>query len=42
MEENRVALNPQLPAYAQITKVEIFKEEFEKTPKKSIRRFLYH
>ncbi len=41
MEENRVALNAMLPAYCQISKMKIYPEEFEKTPKKSIKRFLY-
>lgn len=41
MEENRVALNAELPAYSQIARVKIYPEEFEKTPKKSIKRFLY-
>ena len=41
MEENRVALNAMLPAYSQISKMKIYPEEFEKTPKKSIKRFLY-
>lgn len=41
MEKNRVALNRSLPAYSRINKIEIFKHEFEKTPKKSIKRFLY-
>lgn len=41
MEENRVALNGELPAYSQIAKIKIYPEEFEKTPKKSIKRFLY-
>lgn len=41
MEDNRVALNQNLPAYSQITRVKIYPEEFEKTPKKSIKRFLY-
>lgn len=41
MEENRVALNTELPAYSQIAHVKIYPEEFEKTPKKSIKRFLY-
>jgi long-chain acyl-CoA synthetase len=41
MEENRTALNQLLPAYSQITKMKIYAEEFEKTPKKSIKRFLY-
>ena len=41
MEENRVALNAELPAYSQILKMKIYPEEFEKTPKRSIKRFLY-
>lgn len=41
MEENRVALNTELPAYSQISKMKIYPEEFEKTPKRSIKRFLY-
>lgn len=42
MEENRVELNASLPAYSQISKVRIHPEEFEKTAKKSIKRFLYN
>lgn len=41
MEENRVQLNSTLPAYSQISKIKVYPEEFEKTPKKSIKRFLY-
>ncbi len=41
MEANRVAVNAELPAYSQIARVKIYPEEFEKTPKKSIKRFLY-
>ena len=41
MEENRVQLNQKLPNYCQIQKIKIFYEEFEKTPKKSIKRYLY-
>ena len=41
MEQNRVELNQSLPAYCQITKVKIHFEEFEKTAKKSIKRFMY-
>ncbi len=41
MEENRTAVNVKLPAYSQIARVKIYPEEFEKTPKKSIKRFLY-
>ena len=41
MEQNRLELNNILPAYSKITEVEILEEEFEKTPKKSIKRYLY-
>ena len=41
MEENRLELNAMLPSYSQIAKVKIIFEEFEKTAKKSIKRFLY-
>ena len=41
MEANRVALNAEIPAYSQISRIKIYHEEFEKTPKKSIKRFLY-
>lgn len=41
MEDNRIELNNNLPAYSQIAKMKIYPEEFEKTPKKSIKRFLY-
>jgi long-chain acyl-CoA synthetase len=41
MEENRMLLNQKLPGYCQISKIKIFYEEFEKTPKKSIKRYLY-
>ncbi len=41
MEQNRVELNQQLPNYSQISKVKIHFEEFEKTAKKSIKRFMY-
>ena len=41
MDDNRIELNKNLPAYSQITNVQIFSEEFEKTPKKSIKRYLY-
>ena len=41
MEANRQALNAVLPAYSQITHIKIYPEEFEKTPKRSIKRFLY-
>lgn len=41
MEENRIELNRQLPAYSQISRYKLYPEEFEKTAKKSIKRFLY-
>ncbi len=41
MELNRVDINEMIPAYERITSFEIVKQEFEKTPKKSIKRFLY-
>ena len=41
MEANRIELNQQLPNYSQISKIKIHFEEFEKTAKKSIKRFMY-
>jgi long-chain acyl-CoA synthetase len=41
MEANRESLNQQLPAYSRIGRIELFPEEFEKTPTKKIKRFLY-
>jgi len=41
MEENRQALNNQLPVYSRISHIELQEEEFAKTPKKSIKRYLY-
>lgn len=41
IENNRIELNKVLPAYCQITRVKLYPEEFEKTAKKSIKRFLY-
>ena len=41
MEQNRNGLNQQLPAYEKISEIEIHHEEFVKTPKKSIKRYLY-
>ena len=40
MEENRINLNTELPAYSQIARVKIYPEEFEKTPKKEYQTFL--
>ncbi|MFA6872950.1 MAG: AMP-binding protein [Bacteroidaceae bacterium] len=42
MENNRLSINQEMPSYQQITKVQLMPEEFEKTPKKSIKRFLYN
>lgn len=41
MEENRIKMNLLLPNYSKIAKIEMMKEAFEKTPKRSIKRFLY-
>ena len=41
MEQNRQELNNILPVYSKIAEVVIQEEEFEKTPKKSIKRYLY-
>ena len=41
MEQNRQELNASLPAYSRLTQIELMDEEFQKTPKKSIKRYLY-
>jgi len=41
MEENRKNLNTLLPSYSAIVKIELYPEEFEKTPTKKIKRFLH-
>lgn len=41
MEQNKIQLNEILPAYCKLSEIEIHKEEFAKTPKKSIKRFMY-
>ncbi len=41
MKENIRQLNAELPAYSQITGLKLYQEEFEKTPKRSIKRYLY-
>ena len=41
MEENRVLVNKDLPQYSQISAIELVASEFEKTPKRSIKRYLY-
>ena len=41
MDENLKTLNSQLAAYSQVSSYKLYNEEFEKTPKRSIKRFLY-
>jgi len=41
LEEERKKINEMLPGYSQVSKLEIRTEPFERTPKRSIRRFLY-
>ena len=41
MEQNRQELNEELPAYSKLAAIQIHEEEFAKTPKKSIKRYLY-
>ena len=41
MEQNRQELNAMMPTYSKIQNIELQKEEFLKTPKKSIKRYLY-
>ncbi len=41
MEQNRKTLNQDIPSYCAISGIRVREEEFEKTPKKSIKRFLY-
>ena len=41
MEQNRQELNSQLPVYSRISAIQLHDEEFAKTPKKSIKRYLY-
>ena len=41
MEQNRQELNATQPPYCRLSAIEIVREEFEKTPKKSIKRYLY-
>ena len=41
MEQNRQELNSMIPTYSKVSEIRIHEEEFEKTPKKSIKRFLY-
>jgi long-chain acyl-CoA synthetase len=41
MESNRIKINAELPKYEQVTKITLVNEEFEKTPKKNIKRYKY-
>lgn len=41
MEENRIALNNAVASYESVAKIQLYPNEFEKTPKKSIKRYLY-
>ena len=41
MEENRKMLNSELSSYSSVAKIVLYPNEFEKTPKKSVKRYLY-
>ncbi len=41
MEENRFKVNKELPKYSQISRIELVEVEFQKTPKRNIKRYLY-
>jgi long-chain acyl-CoA synthetase len=41
MERSKIALNNRLPKYMQVTAIELVAQEFEKTPKRSIKRYMY-
>lgn len=41
MEENRKSLNSIVASYESVSKIQLYPNEFEKTPKKSIKRYLY-
>ena len=41
MEQNRNELNSSLPPFCKLSEIRLYKKEFEKTPKKSIKRYLY-
>ena len=41
MEENRKLLNSMVASYESVSKIQLYPHEFEKTPKKSIKRYLY-
>jgi len=40
-ENNRQLINIQLPPYMQLSRIQLFPEEFKKTPKKNIKRYIY-
>ena len=42
MEENKKKLNEMVGSYERIAEIQLYPTEFEKTPKKSIKRYLYH
>jgi len=42
LDDNIEALNAELPVFSQVRDMKIFRDEFEKTPKRSIRRYLYN
>ena len=41
MEQNRKELNMQMPSFAKVSRIKLHNQEFEKTAKKSIKRYLY-
>lgn len=41
MEQNRKELNMQIPSFAKVSRIKLQNQEFEKTAKKSIKRYLY-
>ena len=41
MEENRLTTNKELPKYSQLSRIELVEDEFQKTPKRNIKRYLY-
>lgn len=41
MEQNRKELNIQIPSFAKVSRIKLHNQEFEKTAKKSIKRYLY-
>ena len=41
MQQNMNELNTEMPAYSKVSGLRLLQEEFEKTPKRSIKRYLY-